>query len=72
MRDGFGRKLSEEEVAKITGKPARTDAQDRAAKPAARPDKAGPVSARPAALRGGSDASQGNGQGPGREIIDEP
>lgn len=38
MKDGYGQKLSDEETAKITGKPAQADVEDRHARPHVRPD----------------------------------
>lgn len=72
MKDGYGRKLSDEEVAKITGKPAQTDTQGQGAKPEAKPSKRGLASANPVTLSGNGDVTPGNGPGRDREIIDEP
>ncbi|TCR62258.1 hypothetical protein [Bosea sp. BK604] len=70
MRDGFGRKLTDEEAARITGKPAKTDATGHQAKPHVRPHKAGVAD--PAAPSDVGKAASGNGPGRDREIIDEP
>lgn len=72
MRDGYGRKLSEEEAAKITRKPAQEDARGQYAKSKAKPNKGGLVSANPVVLSGDGDATPGNDHGRDREIIDEP
>lgn len=72
MRDGFGRKLSDEEAAKITGKPAQTEATGHHAKPHVRSLKEGSASADPVAPSDAGNAKPGSGLGREREIIDEP
>lgn len=71
MKDGYGRKLSEEEVAKITGKPAQTDAQQHA-RPHVQSGRDGLASGNPILPSGDGDATLENGPGREREIIDEP
>lgn len=72
MKDGYGHKLSEEEVAKITGKPVQTDAEGQSAKPHVQPSKDDLANADPDMLSGGGNSTSGNGDGRALEIIDEP
>lgn len=74
MRDGFGRKLSDEETAKITGRRPSADATGHHARPHVRSHKEGVAGIDPLAPPGSSAANvmAGNGPGRDREVIDEP